>query len=170
MASKNWIPIRVQTEPAKMKFMKTRIETFTDVQIKRYFQLLQYIFATYAEAMRMDIAGKDYATPTGYARVARGGPGPGRIVTGAMIKGVKWRGRKISDSRYLFEIGWLDGRPGYAIFQEYGTKNGVKAMKILATYQRLIAEEIRLYGANRNQVRTPKMPNPSGRGGIIDAS
>jgi len=60
-------------------------------------------------------------TPTGVARAAAGGNGPGRIDTGEMINRVEQITRKNKRSVSL-RFGWLYGRPGYSFFQEYGTK------------------------------------------------
>ena len=79
---------------------------------------------TGAQAMRSGqrgtagrVRGRDEAATSGRPRVG------GKSMRDRVDFNVKVNKRSIS-----LRFGWLDGRPGYAFFQEYGTKNGVKAM------------------------------------------
>jgi hypothetical protein len=38
---------------------------------------------------------------------------------------------RVNKSSVSLRFGWINGRPGYAFFQEYGTSNGVPAMHAL---------------------------------------
>jgi hypothetical protein len=70
-------------------------------------------------------------------------PNAGRVRGAAEAKGSRPRigGKSMRDSvdqevkvnrrSISLRFGWLNGRPGYAFFQEYGTSNGVPAMHAL---------------------------------------
>lgn len=152
----DWIPLRVQAEPNAAKKLKATIEGFPElVMEKYYFQILQQIVSTYVESARLAIEtskGLDTATPTGEARKARGGRGPGRADTGKMVANLKWKGRK-EGNKYVFEIGWLDRVPGYSVFQEYGTSNGVRAMNSLPYILDGIRSELKLYEVGKGGAR-----------------
>jgi hypothetical protein len=146
----DWLPIRVKTEPAKLRHVQNRIIGFPEeVMEKFYFQKLQSAVASAADVMRNYIEySPDVVTPTGQARAALGGNGPGRKDTGRMIAGVKWRGGKVGKAKYEFALGWLNGEPGYSIFQEHGTKNGVQAMNSLQYASDFLRRELHLLGTN----------------------
>lgn len=128
MASK-WFDIRVKTEPAKMKYVSNQILGYPEQAFQKYyFQALQRITAEGADIMRNYLNTRPNWTDTGQKRKARGGNGPGRVDTGTMRDSIKWSGKKDAKGRYVFKFGWIDGQPGYSIFQEYGTKNGVEGM------------------------------------------
>jgi len=149
----NWISIRVKTEPAKMKHVKGRIEGFPQQAIGKYFfQQLQSMTASGADVMKNFIGPQGHPsvrTNTGHERKARGGNGPGRVDTGLMRDSIKWTGRKLGNGNYRFEFGWLNGTPGYAIFQEQGTKNGVRAMNSIGYATEFMRNELRMLGQNR---------------------
>jgi len=73
---------------------------------------------------------KNSTTKTGLARAARGEGQAGRIVTGKMLNVIDQEIRT-NKNRITMRFGWLNGRPGYSFFQEYGTSNGVPAMHAL---------------------------------------
>lgn len=66
----------------------------------------------------------------------------GRNDTGTMRKGVWARVGKSDKGRYRAEVGWLTGRPGYAIFQEHGTRTGIIAMNALQAANDYVAQEM----------------------------
>lgn len=154
----DWIPIRIRTERGKMMHMKNRIMGYPEeAMTKYYFQQLQSITASAADVMKNFIEyDRSVRTPTGEARKARGGNGPGRKDTGTMINGITWRGEKISDAKYKFEFGWLNGEPGYAIFQEHGTKNGVRAMHALEYAAQFARTELGFLGNSNKAVRVSR--------------
>jgi len=144
----DWIPIRIRTESANMNKVVARIEGYPEEATQKYFfQALQSISASAADVMRSYIESNPAVfTPTGEARKASGGNGPGRVKTGAMRDAVKWRGGKDGKNKYSFQFGWIDGAPGYSVFQEYGTKNGVTAMNAIQYTADFVRRELRLLG------------------------
>jgi len=71
---------------------------------------------------------EDASTPTGDARVAKGGNGPGRIDTGLMVGNLK--GAVTREARtFIGEAGWLDKGPQqpYFLLQDQGFLNVVGA-------------------------------------------
>ena len=58
----------------------------------------------------------------------------GRVVTGKMRDSVDQQIRR-NKNNVSMRFGWLNGRPGYAFFQEYGTSNGIPAMHALTDAQ-----------------------------------
>ena len=43
---------------------------------------------------------------------------------------------------FKFEMGWLRGMPGYTLFQEYGTRNGIVAMGAIAFGRDMLNEAV----------------------------
>lgn len=58
----------------------------------------------------------------------------GRVVTGKMRDSVDQQIRR-NGNNVSMRFGWINGRPGYAFFQEYGTSNGIPAMHALTDAQ-----------------------------------
>lgn len=143
----NWIDIRVQTEQAKIKYVKSEIEGFAEKAIGPYFfQFMQSMMPEAVDVMQSYIryqAGK--TTKTGK---------PGRVETGEMWEQVTWRqiptGKK---GFYRFELGWLNGTPGYAIFQEQGTRNGVVAMDSIGFTTMWLRSELKLLGRGTDALK-----------------
>lgn len=100
------------------KLEQSMITTVKDVVIPGYFQQLQRIAAEATALARIRI--KLATTPSGIARARSGSGQPGRIDTGAFYKGLSWRVRKEAKGAYSIRIGWLDGDPDYASYQELG--------------------------------------------------
>lgn len=161
---KDWLPIRVKTEQSKMNRVVDRIEGFPEeVMTKYFFQFLQGIAASGADVMRNYIEYNSHNyTPTGQRRADAGGPGPGRRKSGDMIAGIKWSGKKVAPAKYEFLVGWLDGTPGYSVFQEYGTKSGVTAMNSLQYTADFMRREMKLLGHNPAGA---KVSSPPGKWG-----
>ena len=65
-----------------------------------------------------------------------------------MVNSIKWSGKKVAPHKYEFTVGWLDGTPGYSVFQEYGTKNGVAAMNSLQYTADFMRLELKHMGAS----------------------
>lgn len=154
----DWLPIRIKTEPAKLRYVKSRIMGYPEEAMGKYFfQQLQMVTASAADVMKnfimQDKNTKKYET-TGVK---------GRRKTGAMIDAITWRGSKIGKGKYRFEFGWLDGRPGYAIFQEQGTKNGVRALNSLDYATNFAKQELRLLGQNPAAFRATRASRWGGR-------
>ena len=59
-------------------------------------------------------------TPTGEARAAAGGNGPGRVDTGTMRDAIKSRVLEKTPTRTVGAWGWLDEVLDYFVYQEYG--------------------------------------------------
>ena len=49
---------------------------------------------------------------------------------------------RVNKNSVSLRFGWLNGRPGYAFFQEYGTSNGVPAMHALTDAKAKAASEL----------------------------
>lgn len=153
--AKDWLPIRIQTEPSKRQAVKSRIMGYPAEAMEKYFfQRLQSVTASAVDVMKNYITyDKRVFTETGLRRSAAGRGYAGRVDTGNMVDAISWRGQKISNEKYKFEFGWLDGTPGYSIFQEHGTKNGVAAMNSLAFATEFARAELRLLGSNPRSFR-----------------
>lgn len=150
--AKNWFDIRVKTEPAKIKHVVGQIRGYPEFAFQKYyFQSLQQLAAEGVDVMKNYIEyDPKVRTKTGEARGAKG-----RVKTGEMRDAVKWSGGKVGKN-YRFDIGWLDGRPGYAIFQEVGTKNGVKAMESIQYTLDFMRRELKMMGQNPRAYRTSR--------------
>lgn len=118
----------------KIRGLKTGIQVGSDAIVESaggtFFNFMQKLSAEAYRETKTYI--KDLATtPTG---IRRGSP-RGRYDTGAMydafigtLGGGTTAGGKY---KFRFELGWLNGQPGYTLFQEYGTAGGVKGMEAL---------------------------------------
>lgn len=153
----DWLPIRIKTEPAKMKHVQARIEGFPEQAVEKFlFQRLQSITAMGADVMRNYIKyERRLVTKTGLARVAKGGKYATRVDSERMVDSVKWEGRKVGN-KYKFRFGWIDGEPGYSIFQEHGTSNGVVGMESLAYAMEFVRRELHLLETTRSAYKTTK--------------
>lgn len=94
------------------------ITTVKDVEIPRYFQRLQSIAADATELGRIQI--KLATTITGKKRAAQGSGSPGRIESGSFHSKLKWEANRRGKGLYEVRIGWLDGEPDWATYQELG--------------------------------------------------
>lgn len=92
--------------------------TIKEVKIPNYFQQLQKIAAAATELGRIQI--KLATTDTGKKRAAAGGRGPGRIDSGKFYEKLKWKATRVDKGAYFIRIGWLDGEPDWAAYQELG--------------------------------------------------
>lgn len=118
---KDWLAIRTKTEVSKYDAVRNVIQGWPEqVLYKVYQPQISQIAARGAGVIR-EIIRTDHNTQK---------EEPGRIKSGDMLKGVHYRVRERKKGFSMF-VGWTDGVPGYSIFQEHGTKNGVRAMNSL---------------------------------------
>lgn len=151
MANPKWIDIRLKTEPSHMKHVRNRIFAYKDQVVEKYFfQFLQYLAATGADIGRNYIASSAVSTDTG-RREGR----QGRIKTGEMQRNFKWRVNK-EGKRYNVDIGWVDGEPGYSIFQEQGVTGGVVGMNAIGYVTDWVRQEMKFYEGYRKGMRINK--------------
>lgn len=136
-----WFNIRVKTERQKFDAVRSIIQSWPeDVARDVYFPALAQIAEDGKQYVRYIILSSD--TATGRARAGQGGNGPGRVDSGAMYDAVRAR-VNVNKGSFSALVGWLDGKPGYSIFQEQGTKNGVVGMNALGQAQEYMLSEIR---------------------------
>lgn len=160
-----WLDVRTKYEPSAMKHAVASIYGHPDqVMEKYYFQKLQQIVAAGADIQREYLNSRPNYTKTGQKRKAAGGNGPGRIDTGTMKDGIKWSSQKTAKGRYDFKFGWINGTPGYSIFQEYGTANGIQGMGSLAYALEFVRKEIKYLnnGGKGTTTRSAAKPNFDG--------
>lgn len=150
-----WMDIRVKTEVSKFNAVRSKIEGWPkEVAQDIYFPALEQIAKDGVDFMRFIIISA--TTMTGAQRAAAGGNGPGRVDSGKMYDKVNYRARKRAKNGFSLFVGWVDGQPGYAIFQENGTKNGVIGMEALRqTQEYMYAEVVKLANGGRvNKTKT----------------
>jgi hypothetical protein len=143
-----WMDIRVKTERSQLDAVRATI-------INRPQKVMDQTYKPALKAIADE--GRDYiryiilasTTRTGEARVAAGGQYAGRR-TGksgrdSMYTRVRSRirGGTGKNQRFVIQVGWDEGKPGYAIFQEYGTKNGVVGMNALGQAHEFMLARIR---------------------------
>lgn len=144
--AKEWASIRTKTEAKAFDAVRARILGYPEkVAEEVYWPALQSIASEGVTTIRQIILSS--TTPTGEARAAKGGK-PGRYDTGNMFKNVRMRLRKRAKGFTAF-VGWIEGKPGYAIFQEMGTKNGVRAMEAIVTARQEMYSKIQALGKGR---------------------
>lgn len=133
-----------------MRNVQAKIEGWpNEAFVKYYFQALQSLTAEAARVMKDYIASSAVSTDTGQAQGREG-----RVKTGTMKDGIKsnasgGRGGIKQNNKYLFLFGWLDGTPGYAIFQEWGTRNGITAMNSQRYAAEWARKELKSLGKGR---------------------
>lgn len=137
----DWANVRVKANASDFDLLRSKILAHPGKVAKDvYYPALRRISQAGVDYMRYIILTSE--TATGKARAGRGGNGPGRVDTGAMFDAVKMRVRERKDGFTSF-VGWIDGRPGYSVFQEHGVKGGVVGMNALAQAQEFMLSEIR---------------------------
>lgn len=140
----NWFDIRIKTEGTSFDAIRTIIRAWPDTVFDdTYAPALEKIAESGVEFMRFVIL--DSATETGIARAGAGGNGPGRVDTGTMFDSVT---SKINANKGHFAalVGWLNGTPGYAIFQELGTSHGIEGMGALIQAREYMLSQIQALG------------------------
>lgn len=110
-----------------------------EILVKHYYREVQRI-AFQARRIMLQVIDES-VTEKGLKRQQRGGK-PGREDTGNMRKLVWARVFKAQNGALVAQVGWLTGRPGYAIFQEYGTRGGIVAMGALQKAGDYIEQEM----------------------------
>ena len=152
----NWGKARVATEPGKMKYVQGQVEGFAEKALGPYFfQFMQKMMPEAVDVMRNYLEARPNWTPTGEKRKAMGGNGPGRVDTGTMRDAISWKQIPTGvKGYYKFRVGWVNSEPGYAIFQEQGTKSGVKAMNSIGYTTEWLRQEVELLGRGRSAIRT----------------
>jgi hypothetical protein len=164
-----WAWARLKGDGKALTKMAARISQAPDeIFVKYYYQQVVRIVFQARKLMLKTI--DESTTPTGAARARRGGE-PGRIDTGKMRKRVWARANKTGAGRYRADVGWLDGIPGYAIFQEHGTRGGIVAMNALQIAGDYIEEEMRKLGRGGYKYRRDTdwdWDAPDSRGNVQD--
>lgn len=136
-----WFDIRVKTEASKFDAVRSKIMGWPEEVAKEvYWPMLEQI-GLEGKAFIQQIIATDQNT-----KKFREGGGEGRIKSGLMYRSVKSRARERKNGFSLF-VGWIDGRPGYSIFQEYGTRNGVVGMDAIGQAQEYMLSRLRAMAA-----------------------
>jgi hypothetical protein len=110
-----------------------------EILVTQYYREVQRI-AFQARRLMLKVI-EESVTETGRKRQLKGGK-PGRIKSGDMHKFVWARVFRGGNGALVAQVGWLGGRPGYAIFQEYGTRTGIVAMNALQVAGDYIEQEM----------------------------
>lgn len=135
-----WMSIRLSSDGKEIKKLAAAVvRKPEEIMVKYYFQQVQRI-AFEARRIMLKII-EEAETPTGRARALKGGK-PGRIDSGNMASKVWARVYKTNRGGVAATVGWLDGRPGYTIFQEHGTRRGIVAMNALQAAGDYIEQEM----------------------------
>lgn len=125
VTGRSWLDIRIQTENENRNAVRNKIMGWPEeVAQKRYWPALQQIGRNGVQFQRSIIERLD------------------RIDTGDMKRGVKMRANKRAGNAFTLFVGWVDGRPGYSIFQEHGTRSGVVAMDSIAQTREYMLSQI----------------------------
>lgn len=136
---------RVRVTGLDLETVRQRILSGPDDVTAQAAEVMRQIGAQAVRDIRNTI--ENSPTKTGYrqaARGLRGGPGrergkseaaasnrPRTASGGRSMKDAVDQEVKINKRSVSLGFGWITGRPGYAFFQEYGTSNGVPAMRAL---------------------------------------
>lgn len=111
---------KINVSVKNLDVARAKIRTWpTDVADKVYFPALKEIADNGREYIRYTILAS--STKTGEERASAGGGSSGRYVSGTLFDQVRSRVNTNKDS-FTALVGWTDGTPEYAIFQEYGTR------------------------------------------------
>jgi hypothetical protein len=143
-SGESWLGIRVKTEKENFNAVRSKIISWPEEVMATVYKPQLIAIADEAVGYIRHIIATE-TTPTGERRKEERGGEAGRIETGKMRDAVKKRVRSSEGKRQRFAIfvGWIDGKPGYSIFQEQGTSNGVKAMNSIGQAQEFMISEIR---------------------------
>lgn len=127
-----WLDIRVKTEARNLNAVRSRIEAWPDeVAQDIYYPAIKAIAGEGLTYMR-GLIEHSRTNPSGGRKngsyTVRGGSGQyARKRSGDMLRGTRVENRQGKKS-LVSTVGWVRGQPGYAVFQEFGTKNGIVAM------------------------------------------
>jgi hypothetical protein len=137
----DWFNIRIKTEKPAFDAVRALIRAWPEhVADEIYFPALEQIAKNGRDYIRYIIL--ESTTATGEARAAAGGGVPGRVDTGTMFDAVSYRIYK-GNTSFSASVGWTQGTPGYAIFQELGTSRGIEGMNAIITAREYMLSEIR---------------------------
>lgn len=140
--SGNWFELRLKVPASDFDKVRNKIATWPEEVAKEvYHPQIRAIAEAGAQFIREIIERE--VTPTGEERARKGGNGPGRVKSGKMINAVRARVRPRANGGISATAGWLTGEPGYAIFQELGTKNGVIGMDAIGQAHEFMLSELR---------------------------
>lgn len=129
-SGRSWLDISIKTEAKEFDSVRSKIMGWPEEVLKDvYWPQIQEIGRDGAEFMKEIIGSTENNTPTGEARGQ-----DGRVKSGLMRDSVASRARERVKGYSLF-VGWITGKPGYSIFQEQGTKNGIVAMNAVGQTQ-----------------------------------
>lgn len=143
----DWFKLRIKAPARDFDAVRAKIMGWPEeVAREVYWPQMEAIAQEAREYIRFIILQKE--TATGQARAAQGGNGPGRVKTGKMFDLVRARVRARKQGFSAF-VGWLDGKPGYAVFQELGTKNGVEAMEAIHSAREYMLSQMKALQAGR---------------------
>ncbi len=159
----DWLSIRVKAPARDFEKIRTKITGWPDeVMVKVYLPQIRAIAAQGRDYIRMII--DKSTTETGIARANAGGNGPGRVDTGDMRRAVGSRTEERAGNKFAMFIGWVGngaklsrrggdrsttGSPGYAIFQEHGTKNGVEGMEAIGQAEVFVITKLRALASGK---------------------
>lgn len=114
------MPFKIAVSVKNLDVARAKVRTWPlDVADKVYFPALKEIANNGRDYVRYTILAS--STKTGEERAGAGGGSSGRYVTGALFDAVRADVAANKDS-FTARVGWTDGTPEYAIFQEYGTR------------------------------------------------
>lgn len=127
VSGRSWLDIRTNGPKfaTEIKKMQTSITVAPNVIYAGYFAELQRLAWEAARVGREKIM-SDRNTRK-YEETGK----EGRFDTGKMVGNFWANGRKDGDRRYKIQLGYLSGQPGYSIFQEYGTRNGLRGVEAI---------------------------------------
>lgn len=144
----NWLGIKVKTEAAEFNKVRTKILGWPEEVAKNvYWPELEKIGREGVALIRQIILTSE--TTTGRERARRGGDGPGRVKTRKMYNSVTSRARERQGNAFSLFVGWIRGEPGYAIFQEQGTRTGIAAMNAVGQAEVYMLERLRAVAKGR---------------------
>ncbi len=138
MAGGDWINLRVKVPAQDFNRVRTKIEGWPEeVAKEKFWPALEQIGREGADFIRYIVL------------TAPDKDGGGRIKTGEMYDKVQSRARERAGNAFSLFVGWNRGEPGYTIFQELGTKNGVIAMNSISQAQEYMLSQLRALAKGR---------------------
>lgn len=134
----NWGSIRVKVNANDFDYVRTKIEGFPDEVSKELIEpAIRKIAAEGAEMIRQLVE-----TDKNTRKYEETGI-EGRMDTKLMRNSVRYYYRNRKKNGFSLFVGWERGLPGYAIFQEQGTKAGVRALNSIPQAQEFMLSELR---------------------------
>lgn len=153
--AKDWASIRAKTNAANFNAVRAKIMGWPEeVAEEIYYPQLEIIAQNGKASIRRTI--EESTTRTGEERASKGGKGPGRIKSEKMYNSVRARVRKRKNGFSAF-VGWLDGTPGYAAFQELGVPGRIDGMNAIGQAREEMLSQIKALAAGRYVSPTDNM-------------